>query len=118
MVDGDFNRRLVFKAQVRNAHGRRTRSGHQLVEWAQGQELRFLLSFARQACRDTWFHPKNWTGHPIDHLLCSSIIGFLGATTFLFEETIGASWSGCTDHHVVEFTIVEKDRCMTDVLSD
>ena len=53
-----------------HAHGRRTRTGNQMVEWAMGENLRFLLSFTRQACRDTWFHPKSWTGHPIDHLLC------------------------------------------------
>ena len=55
-----------------HSHGGRTRSGHQLVEWAQGKDLCFLLSYTRQACRDTWFHPKSWTGHPIDHPFCRS----------------------------------------------
>ena len=42
---------------ARHAHGRRTRYGHQLVEWVQGEDLRFLSSFTRQRCRDTWFPP-------------------------------------------------------------
>ena len=37
------------------------------MEWAQWEDLRFLLSFTRQGCRDTWMiHAKRWTGHPID----------------------------------------------------
>ena len=51
---------------------RRTRSGRQMMEWVQEEEVRFLLSFSRQECRDTWFHPKSFTGHAIDHLLCRS----------------------------------------------
>ena len=75
-----------------NAEIGRTRSGHQLVEWAQGEDLRFLLSFTQQGCRDSLFHPKSWTGrHPI----------IWGATKVLFEEAIGASWSAYTDHNPV-----------------
>ena len=53
----------------RFSHGRRTKSGHQLMEWASGEDFRFVLSFARQDCRATWFHPRSGVGHPIDHLL-------------------------------------------------
>ena len=53
----------------------------------------FFLSFTRQGCRDTWVHPKSWTGHPIDHLLCRPRDHrFLGATKVLFEDALGESW--------------------------
>ena len=64
VVGGDFNAEVgsrgVGEEEVlgRFSHGRRTRSGHQLMEWARGEDLRFVLSFNRQDCRDTWFHPR------------------------------------------------------------
>ena len=78
VLGGDFNTEVGYRKVGEDstlgvhAHGCRTRAGHQLVEWALGEDLRFLLSYTRQACRDTWFHPKSFTGHPIDHLLCRS----------------------------------------------
>ena len=75
VVGGDFNAEIGFKGVGEEgtlgvfAHGRRTRSGHQMMEWTQGEVLRFLLSYTSQRCRDTWFHPKSLRGHPIDHLL-------------------------------------------------
>ena len=79
-----------------------------LLEWAQGEELRFLLTFSRQACRDTWFHPKSFTGHAIDHLLCRSRDHrFLGASKVLFEDTIGEAWSAYTDHNPVEVKLAK-----------
>ena len=88
-----------------HAHGRRTRTGCQLVEWALGEELHLLrlLTFTRQLCRDTWYHPKSWSGHPIDHLLCRSRDhSYSGATKVLFEDKVGESWSAYTDHNPVE----------------
>ena len=114
VVGGDFNSEIGFQGVGEesmigpHAHGRRTRSGHQLVEWVQGEDLRFLSSFTRQRCRDTWFHPKGLTGHPIDHLLCRPRDHrFLGATKVLFEETTGASWSAYTDHNPVEVKLAK-----------
>ena len=79
------------------------RTGHQMVEWATGEDLRFLLSFTRQLCRDTWFHHQSWTGHLIDHLLCRSRDHrFLGATKVLFKDTAGEHWSAYADHNPVE----------------
>ena len=55
VVGGDFNAEVGFPGIGEEstfgefAHGRRTRAGHQLVEWAKGEELRFLLSFSKQA---------------------------------------------------------------------
>ena len=95
IIGGDFNAEIGFRGVGEeatlgiHAHGRRTRSGRQMMEWAQGKELRFLLSFSRQACRDTWFHPKSFTGHAIDHLLCRSRDHrFLGVSKVLFEATV------------------------------
>ena len=91
-----------------HAHGRRTRAGHQLVEWALGEGLRFLLSFTRQGCRDTWSHPKSHTGHPIDHLLCrGGDQKFLGASKVLFEDQVDASWSAYTDHNPIEVKLAK-----------
>ena len=96
VVGGDFNAEVGYRGVGeestlgRHAHGRRTRSGHQLVEWAQGDDLRFLLSFTRQGCRDTWFHPKRWTRHPIDLLLCRPRDRrFLGATKVCLKMRLG-----------------------------
>ena len=87
--------------------GRRTGRAHQLVEWALGEDLRFLLSYTRQACRDTWFHPKSFTGHPIDHLLCRSRDHrFLGASRALSETTLSEAWSAYTDHNPIEVHLV------------
>ena len=115
VVGGDFNAEVGFRGIGEEstfgefAHGRRTRAGHQLVEWAKGEELRFLLSFSRQACRDTWFHPKSWTGHPIDHVLCRARDHrFLGKTKVLFEEPLAEAWSTYTDHNPVEVRLVKK----------
>ena len=61
IIGGDFNAEIGFRGVGEestlgiHAHGRRTRSGRQMMEWAQGEELRFLLTFSRQVCRDTWF---------------------------------------------------------------
>ena len=114
VMGGDFNAEVGFRGVGedstlgRHAHGRRTRSGHQLVEWAQGDDLRFLLSFTRQGCRDTWVHPKNWTGHPIDHLLCRPRDHrFWGATKVLFDDALGESWSAYTDHNPVEVRLAK-----------
>ena len=91
-----------------HAHGRRTRTGHQMVEWAMGEDLRFLLSYTRQTCRDTWYHPKSWTGHPIDHLLCRPRDHrFLGAAKVLFEDAIGENWSAYTDHNPAEVKLAK-----------
>ena len=114
VVGGDFNSEIGFQGVGEesmigpHAHGQEDRSGHQLVEWVQGEDLRFLSSFTRQRCRDTWFHPKGLTGHPIDHLLCRPRDHrFLGATKVLFEETTGASWSAYTDHNPVEVKLAK-----------
>ena len=114
VVGGDFNAEVGYRGVGedstlgRHAHGRRTRSGHQLVEWAQGEDLRFLLSFTRQGCRDTWVHPKSWTGHPIDHLLCRPRDHrFLGATKVLFEDALGESWSAYVDHKPVDVRLAK-----------
>ena len=73
-----------------------------------GEDLRFLLSFTRQACRDTWFHPKSFTGHPIDHLLCRSRDHrFLGASRVLSETTLSEAWSAYTDHNPIEVHLVK-----------
>ena len=46
VVGGDFNAEIGFKGIGEEgtlgafAHGRRTRSGHQMMEWAQGEGLR------------------------------------------------------------------------------
>ena len=67
-----------------------------------------MLSFSRQACRDTWFHPKSFTGHAIDHLLCRSRDHrFLGALKALFEATVGEAWSAYTDHNPVEVRLAK-----------
>ena len=50
-MSGDFNAEIGFKGVGEDgtlgafAHGRRTRSGRQMMEWAQGEGLRFLLSY-------------------------------------------------------------------------
>ena len=50
---GDFNAEIGFRGVGQDvalgirAHGRRTRSGHQLIEWAQGEDRRLLLSFTK-----------------------------------------------------------------------
>ena len=75
VVGGDCNAEVgsrgVGEEEVlgKFSHGRRTKGGHQLMEWARGEDLRFLLSFNRQESWDTWFHPRSGVGHPIDHLL-------------------------------------------------
>ena len=114
IIGGDFNAEIGYRGVGEentlgvHARGRRTRSGRQMMEWAQGEALRFLLSFSRQACRDTWFHPKSFTGHAIDHLLCRSRDHkFLGAAKVLFEETVGAAWSAYTDHNPVEVKLAK-----------
>ena len=114
VVGGDFNAEVGCRGVGEDSslgchvHGRRTRTGHHMVEWAMGEDLRFLLSFTRQACRDTWFHPKSWTGHPIDHLLCRlRDHRFLGATRVLFEETVGEHWSAYTDHNPAEVKLAK-----------
>ena len=114
IIGGDFNAEIGYRGVGEestlgiHAHGRRTRSGRQMMEWAQGEELRFLLSFSRQACRDTWFHPKSFTGHAIDHLLCRSRDHrFLGASKVLFEDTVGGAWSAYTDHNPVEVKLAK-----------
>ena len=100
VVGGDFNAEIGFKGVGEEgtlgafAHGRRTRSGHQMMEWAQGEGLRFLLTYTSQRCRATWFHPKSLRGHPIDHLLCRERDHrFLGSSKVLFEDPLGTSWS-------------------------
>ena len=114
VLGGDFNAEIGYRGVGEeatlgvHAHGRRTRAGHQLVEWALGEDLRFLLSYTRQACRDTWFHPKSFTGHPIDHLLCwSRDHRFLGASRVLSETTSSESWSAYTDHNPIEVHLVK-----------
>ena len=114
LVGGDFNAEVGQRGVGEeatlgcHAHGRRTRSGRQLVEWAVGEDLRFLLTFTRQLCRDTWYHPKSWSGHAIDHLLCRSRDHrFLGATRVLFEDKVGESWSAYTDHNPVEVRLAK-----------
>ena len=73
-----------------------------------GEERRFLLSFSRQACRDTWFRPKSFTGHATDHMLCRSRNHrFLGASKVLFEDTVGEAWSAYTDHNPVEVRLAK-----------
>ena len=69
----------------------------------------FLLSFSRQACRDTWFRPKSFTGHAINHLLCRSRDHrfFLGASKVLFEDTVGEAWSAYTDHNPAEVRLAK-----------
>ena len=95
IIGGDFNAEVGSRGVDEestlgiHAHGRRTRSARQMMEWAQGEELRFLFSFSHQACRDTWFHPKSFTGHAIDHLLCCSRDHrFSDASKVLFEDTV------------------------------
>ena len=67
-----------------------------------------MLSFTRQAWRDTWFHPKSFTGHAIDHLLCRSPDHrILGAAKVLFEDTVGEAWSAYTDHNPVEVRLAK-----------
>ena len=114
LVGGDFNAEVGFRGVGEetnlggHAHGRRNRTGRQLVEWAVGEDLRFLLTFTRQRCRDTWYHPKSWSGHPIDHLLCRSRDHrFLVATRVLFEDKVGESWSAYTDHNPVEVRLAK-----------
>ena len=59
ILQGDFNVE-VGHCGVRGdslgsfAHGRRNRSGHQVVEWAKGEALKFLETCRRQDDRDTW----------------------------------------------------------------
>ena len=78
------------------------------MEWAFGEELRFLLSYTRQACRDTWFHPESFTGHPIDHLLCRPRDHrFLGSSKVLFEELLSEAWPAYTDQNPIEVRLVE-----------
>ena len=118
IIGGDFNAETGYRGVGEgstlgvHAHGRRARSGRQMMEWALGEELRFLLSFSRQACRDTWFHPKSFTGHAIDHLLCRSRDHrFLGASKVLFEDTVGEAWSAYTDHNPVEVKLAKGWVC-------
>ena len=49
IIGGDFNVEIGFRGVGEEstlgilAHGRRTRSGRQMMEWAQGEELRFFV---------------------------------------------------------------------------
>ena len=78
LLGGDFNAEVGFKGVGDegclgdHAHGRRNRSGHQVVEWAKGEALLFLETFHPQEDRDTWYHPHDGRGHPLDHVLCRS----------------------------------------------
>ena len=82
--------------------------GRQLVEWAQGEELRFLLTFTRQNCRDTWFHPKSRRGYPIDHFLVRPRDHrFFSSSKVLFETPLTESWSPYTDHNPIEVRLVK-----------
>ena len=114
LVGGDFNAEVGFRGVGEEsllgpfAHGRRTQTGRQLVEWVSGEDLRFLLSFTQQASRDTWFHPKSLTGHPIDHLLCRPRDHrFFGSSKVVFEEPLGESWAAYTDHNPAEVKLVK-----------
>ena len=114
VVGGDFNAEVGFRGVGEEevlgsfSHGRRTRSGHQLMEWARGEDLRFVLSFTRQDCRDTWFHPRSGKGRPIDHLLIRPRDHrFLGAAKVLHEEPLAESWSPYTDHNPIEVRLAK-----------
>ena len=95
-----------------HAHGRRNRSGHQVVEWAKGEALLFLETFHQQEDRDTWYHPHDGRGHPLDHVLCRSRdLRFLGAVKVLHEDVVRGSgsptWSAYTDHNPVEVRLAK-----------
>ena len=61
LLGGDFNAEVGFKGVGDegclgdHAHGRRNRSGHQVVEWAKGEALLFLETFHPQEDIDTWW---------------------------------------------------------------
>ena len=118
LLGGDFNAEVGFKGVGDegclgdHAHGRRNRSGHQVVEWAKGEALLFLETFHHQEDRDTWYHPHDRRGHPLDHVLCRSRdLRFLGAVKVLHEDVVRGSgsptWSAYTDHNPVEVRLAK-----------
>ena len=118
LLGGDFNAEVGFKGVGDegclgdHAHGRRNRSGHQVVERAKGEALLFLETFHPQEDRDTWYHPQDGRGHPLDHVLCRSRdLRFLGAVKVLHEHVVRGSgsptWSAYADHNPVEVRLAK-----------
>ena len=67
-----------------------------------------MLSFIRQECRDTWFHPRSGVGHPIDHLLTRPRDHrFVSAAKVLHEEPLAEPWSPYTDHNPIEVRLAK-----------
>ena len=87
-----------------HAHGRRARSGHQLVEWAQvrgGPSFSFVIY---KAGMSRYLGPPeklDRTSHRSSSCR-SRDQRFWGSTKVLFEETLGESWSAYTDHNLVD----------------
>ena len=73
IIGGDFNAEIGYRGVGEestlgtHAHGRRTRSGRQMMEWAQGEELRFLLSFSRIVVRSL-SDTLGWLQHVVEQL--------------------------------------------------
>ena len=94
-----------------HAHERRTRSGHHVVEWAQGRT--FVFSCLLRGKHVGILEPTRRAGqlvagHPIDHLLCRSRAhNFWGSTRVLFEETLIEIWSAKADHNPVEVKLAK-----------
>ena len=108
VVGGDFNAEIGFKGVGEEGTLGAFAHGHQMMEWAQGEGLRFLLSQPSQRCRDPWFHPKSLRGHLIDHLLCRERDHiFLGSSKVLFEDNLGTPWSAYADRHPVEVKLAK-----------
>ena len=114
VLGGDFNAEVGVRGGDEEGSlgpfglGRRTRVGHQLVEWARGEDLHFLLTYTRQNCRDTWFHPKSGRGHPIDHFLVRPRDHrLLGSTKVLFEAPLAQSCAPYADHNPIETKLVK-----------
>ena len=67
-----------------HAHEQRTRTGHQMVEWVQGEDLRFLLCLLQDrlvGIPGITQKKLDWTS---DRSRALPIIGFLGATRGFF----------------------------------
>ena len=117
ILGGDFNAEVGCRVVREDecvgpfAHGRSNHSGHQVVEWAKGEALRFLETFHLQDDRNTWYHPLDGRGHPLDHVLCRfRDHRFLGSVRVLHEHIVRGSrsptWSACTDHNPVEVRLL------------
>ena len=117
VVGGDFNAEVgsrgVGEEEIlgRFSHGRRTRSGHQLMEWTRGEDLLFCFIFHPTSLSGySGFIPRSGLGRPIDHLLIRPRgHRFLGAAKVLHEEplALAESWSSYTDHNPIEVRLAK-----------